>query len=273
MSATAPGMTFDQLPEGWSDGAGGYGDWFAPLTRLFAEDALDLLVTQPGQRLLDVACGTGALTLAAAGRGLAVTAVDFAPGMVSLLRATARSASLPVRVEQMDGQSLQLPDATFDAACSMFGLIFFPDADRGFSELARVTRPGGRVLVAAWAANRFLLPVAVQAALAASVAGYTPPPQPPASLRLGHAGVLKAALERTGLRHAAVTEVTHHWFIPDPTQFFAEVPAWAPPLRPILEALPATALSKAAAAFSAKIRELSTGSGLPTTALLAHATR
>jgi len=90
---------------------------------------------------------------------------------------------------------------------------------------------------------------------------------------LWHAGALKAALERAGPRHAAVTEVTHHWKIPDPATFFAEVPALAPPWRTILEALPATVLAKATAAFSAKINELSTDSGLPTTALFAHTTR
>ena len=134
----------DQRPEGWSDGAAAYDEWFAPVSSRFAINALRLLGLGPGQRLLDVAAGTGALTLQAAEAGLDVLAVDFAPGMVRLLRQRLSDGGLDARVEQMDGQALGCDNASFDAACSMFGLIFFPDLDAGARELRRRRGRGRR---------------------------------------------------------------------------------------------------------------------------------
>src|SRR5690606_11409635 len=98
--------------------------------------------------VLDVAAGSGALSLPAARLGARVLAVDISPGMVERLAARARAeglANLETRV--MDGHALELEDNTFDLAASQFGVMLFPDLPRGLSEMARVTRPGGRVLV------------------------------------------------------------------------------------------------------------------------------
>jgi SAM-dependent methyltransferase len=184
-----------------------------------------------------VAAGTGALTLMAAERGIDVTAVDFAPGMVEFLRGRLPAASPKGRVREMDGQELEFADASFDAGCSLFGLILLPDTDRGLRELARVVRPGGRVLVGAWARGRFALHHALHAALTRTVPGYTPPAGPPAFMGLGSADDLSGAFRRAGLDDVTVTEVTHGCRIDDPERFFAESPSWSPPLQPALEAM------------------------------------
>ena len=79
-------LSIDQKPEGWDAIAAAYDSSFASLTALFAQDALRLAGVQPGQRILDVAAGTGALSFAAAEAGADVLATDFSPGMIEYLR-------------------------------------------------------------------------------------------------------------------------------------------------------------------------------------------
>jgi len=130
-------------PEGWDIGAAEYNGNLAPLFRVYAADALALAGVTRGTRVLDVASGPGTLALEAARLGAEVVATDFSPGMIAQLRGRIAEAGLTnITAEVMDGQSLTLPDASFDAAFSMFGLIFFPDRRAGFRELRRVLRPG-----------------------------------------------------------------------------------------------------------------------------------
>jgi SAM-dependent methyltransferase len=261
---------FDQRPEGWSDGAAGYDGWFAPLSRLYVGDALELLALRPGQTLIDVAAGTGAVTLEAVAQGVEVTAVDFAAGMVELLRSHLAEAGLTGRVHLMDGQNLEFEDGSFDAGCSMFGLIFFADVKQGLREIARVARPGGQIIVGAWDRDRFPLFSRVQAALSEAVPGLTPPRELP-SLRMGSAADLARLADEAGLHPIGVTEVTRSWRLFDPEQFFLHAASWAPPLRGVFDQLPAPLMSQAAAAFARTVEEVG-ASGLETTALLLHAT-
>lgn len=124
----------------WDTAAQHYEETAHPFTAHFAEMALAHVPLGPDSRVLDVAAGTGALALAAARTGAQVLATDFSPGMVARIAA----AGLPnVETRVMDGQALDLPDGTFDAAFSIFGVMMFPDWRRGLAEMARVTRPGG----------------------------------------------------------------------------------------------------------------------------------
>jgi ubiquinone/menaquinone biosynthesis C-methylase UbiE len=118
-----------------------------PFTALYAKAALSRVPLSPASRVLDVAAGTGALALQAASTGARVLATDFSAGMVARIAA----AGLPnVEAKVMDGQALDLPDASFDASFSIFGVIMFPDWRKGLAEMARVTRPGGYGVVATW---------------------------------------------------------------------------------------------------------------------------
>jgi SAM-dependent methyltransferase len=272
MNAVA--VSSDQRPEGWSDGAAAYDQWFAPVSSRFAINALRLLGLGPGQRLLDVAAGTGALTLQAAKARLNVVAVDFAPGMVQLLRQRLSGAGLDARVEQMDGQALDCDGASFDAACSMFGLIFFPDLDAGARELRRVVRPGGQVLIAAWDRSGFPLPIAVEQALQAVIPGLSGPAEPAPALRVADPGSLEALLTRAGLRQVTVLEVTHDWVIPDPAALFRSLPQWAAPLQPVFDGLQPPRCDQAAEAFADIMTGMSQPAGaLPMTALFGHGLR
>ncbi|MEA2496480.1 MAG: demethylmenaquinone methyltransferase / 2-methoxy-6-polyprenyl,4-benzoquinol methylase [Thermoleophilaceae bacterium] len=107
------------------------------------ERAVDLAQVAPGSLALDVACGTGDLAMALAERGAQVTGVDFAEKMLEIARKKAP------RIEFRTGNALALdfPDNQFDAVTVGFGARNFDDLGRGLSEMARVVKPGGRVVV------------------------------------------------------------------------------------------------------------------------------
>jgi ubiquinone/menaquinone biosynthesis C-methylase UbiE len=270
----AVGLSPDQRPDGWSVGATEYDTWFAPLSSRFCRNALELLNPRPGQRLLDVAAGTGALTLGAVRAGARVQAIDFAPGMVERLRANLLEAGLDAAVDEMDGQALAFADGEFDIACSMFGLIFFPDLDAGGRELCRVVRPGGQVLIAAWDRTGFPWPRAVEQAVQAAIPGFALPQGLPPALRIGDADSLQQLLASLGCAEAQVLEVTHDWAIADPVGLFRSIPHWAAPMRGVFESLTEAQIDQASSHFAELVADLSHATGgLPTTALFGHAIR
>jgi SAM-dependent methyltransferase len=260
-----------QSPDDWSSGARGYDEAFARYTGEYAEDAIEFLRIGPGQRVLDVAAGSGAFALRAALCGAEVVAVDFAPGMVELLRELADDQGLPMRVEQMDGQALEFADGEFDAACSMFGLMFFADLDRGLRELARVTRAGGRAAVGVWDLGSSRLADVVYAAFATAAPDFTPPEAAITWASIGDPEGLAGAMTNAGLADVEVHDVRHGWRFDDPVSFFRGMPEWAPPVRPIFAAAPAAAIAAAADAFAADVAPRA--GGLTFTALIGIGTR
>jgi demethylmenaquinone methyltransferase / 2-methoxy-6-polyprenyl-1,4-benzoquinol methylase len=122
----------------------------AGLHHRWRERAADLAALAPGDRALDVATGTGDLALALARRvapGGEVVGSDFSEGMLDRARAKDEPAAASVRWEWGDALALEHPDGSFDAATVGFGARNFADLDRGLAEMARVVRPGGRVVV------------------------------------------------------------------------------------------------------------------------------
>ena len=111
---------------------------------------VDALVVEPGARVLDVACGTGGVALRAARAGADVVGIDISADQLAKARLAAEEAGLAIRFEEGDCQELPYRDGEFDAVASAFGAIFAPDHQRAAIELARVCRPGGRLVVTAW---------------------------------------------------------------------------------------------------------------------------
>jgi ubiquinone/menaquinone biosynthesis C-methylase UbiE len=138
-------------PEAWDAIAEGYDRYVAPQEVDLATDALRLVGLQPGQRLLDVAAGTGGLSLPAARLGAQVLATDWSPAMIERFEARVRLEGLRGAAGRvMDCHALELADDSFDVTGSQFGVMLVPDQPRALREMVRVTRPGGRVLVIAY---------------------------------------------------------------------------------------------------------------------------
>jgi SAM-dependent methyltransferase len=108
------------------------------------------LTPRPEQRWLDLACGTGAVAERAAARGAAVTGIDLAPALIRTAMERAAELGLEIDYRVGDCEGLELPDGAFDVVSSTCGIMFAPDHEATAQELARVTRPGGRIGLANW---------------------------------------------------------------------------------------------------------------------------
>lgn len=203
-----------------------------PLTGPFALQALGLAVPAPGDRIVDVAAGTGALAVPAARGGCAVLAMDRAPGMVA--RLATKLASYPT-CEARVGDCTALPcaDDSLDAAFSMFGVAILPVWRAGLAEMVRVTRPGGSIVLGAWPGCLGAKPMVVLH----EVFGERFPdrdfwPDPP--FPAWTADTLRDALAEAGCADVAVHRIAHTYhkpdaatFVADAMPFFATVPGVA----------------------------------------------
>lgn len=132
------------------DAARAYEDLFVPaLFGQWAPIVLDVAQVAQGQRVLDVACGTGVVAREAAARtGPTGSVVGLDPGAGML--AVAEGLAPAVEWRQGTAESLPFPDESFDAVVSQFGLMFFVDRPQALREMLRVLTPGGRLVVAVW---------------------------------------------------------------------------------------------------------------------------
>lgn len=210
----------EQARDAWSTVAAGHDEFVTPLVIPLAEQILRRVDLRPGARLLDVAAGTGALSLAAARLGAHVVATDVAPGMVERLEARARAervVNLEARV--MDACALDLEDESFDVAATQLGVTVVPDLKRGLGEMVRVTKRGGMVLIVALGPPQkaeffgFLL-----AALKATVPGFTRPPSDPAPAKFQVADPARFGerLTEAGLNNTTVESITYGLEFPPP---------------------------------------------------------
>jgi ubiquinone/menaquinone biosynthesis C-methylase UbiE len=253
-------------PDHWDATARQYQHTAHPFTARFAEAALTRVPLTSEDHVLDVAAGTGALALAAARAGARVLATDFSPGMVACI-AAAGLANVEVRV--MDGQALDLPDASFDAVFSIFGVIMFPDWRKGLAEMRRVTRPGGYGVVATWrdqGAATFLLLGQIRRKLFPERGGMT---MPAAVLAMSDPEDFARELVAAGYRDPRIEPVTYDFMfdvaaLDEPDSLFGMSPDW-------------TSLSDAdKAAVIAEVRQMARDRpvlAVPSTALIGVAER
>jgi SAM-dependent methyltransferase len=228
----------DQQPARWDDHVAVYESLFEPLTDVFARRALDRLGVAPGCRLIDVGAGSGGAALLAAQRGADVLAVDASRAMAARIRERAARSQLAgrVRAEVMDGMALDLPDASFDAALSVFGVILFPDAALGTREIARVLKPNGRAAIVTWTEiERYELAVRLMAAVTAVRGPQPPPPSLPAQLRFRDQAAFRNLLAEARLVVEDVERVEQHWRLPS-ARFIADHIAFAPGMAAMLAA-------------------------------------
>jgi SAM-dependent methyltransferase len=132
---------------------------FGRIATAYASGAAEFiarLALTPGERVLDVACGTGNLALPAARAGAVTTGVDIAPNLIEQAIANGAAERLDVRFDVGDAEALPYADASFDTAVTMFGSMFAARPGRAAGELLRVTRRGGRIAMANWTPAGFI---------------------------------------------------------------------------------------------------------------------
>jgi ubiquinone/menaquinone biosynthesis C-methylase UbiE len=119
----------------------------------FGRRLVDLAGVQPGARVLDIASGRGAVLFPMAERVTPageVVGIDLADAMALATSAEAERRGLGARVAVMDAEELSFPDESFDCVTCGFGIMFFPDQDRGLGQMRRVLKPSGRLALSTW---------------------------------------------------------------------------------------------------------------------------
>jgi SAM-dependent methyltransferase len=112
--------------------------------------AVEALDPQPGDKWLDLACGTGATSERACAAGATVTGLDLSPVLIDTAKERAGELGFSIDYVVGDVERLAFEDATFDKVSSTCGIMFAPDHEATASEIARVTRPGGRIALVNW---------------------------------------------------------------------------------------------------------------------------
>lgn len=230
--------TSPDTPESWGAASRGYAEKVAPfMMRSFADALIDRLGVDPSSSVLEVAAGSGALTEALFPRVKSLVATDFAPQMIEVLRERLGAlGATNVQCEVMDGQALELEDASFDAAACSFALMLFPNRHRGFTELHRVVRPNGRVAVSGWAGpDRFEAFGLFLSALRAAIPDLPPPASPPPVFSLADPDDFKAQMEAAGFQDVEVELVARELEVPDFAELWAMLTAGAPPVQVLFD--------------------------------------
>jgi len=214
----APGPL--SVVEPWELVSEGYSEESSTVMLPFARHAIALTELSPSARVLDVATGPGVLALELAPRVQRVDAVDFSAAMLEQLERRRRALGIEnVFARLADGQALPFSDASFDAAFSLFGLMFFPERDKGFSELYRTLRPGGVAVVSSWApVDQSPLMGLMFGALRAADPSRAAPQRNPFNLE--NPDVFLAELEAAGFRDVRVEPRTHSIFVEDAASFW-----------------------------------------------------
>ena len=195
----------------WDRIAPGYDRTNTPTQMWLGDAGLQRAGVRPGMRFLDVAAGSGALSIPAARLGAQVTAIDQSAVMLDLLTARAREEGLKIATQVMDGHTLRFEDNTFDAAGSQFGVMLFPDMPRGIREMVRVVKPAGRVLMSVYGdPHRIDFLGFFVRAVQTVQPDFTGPPSdpPPLPFQLQDPQRLRTELEAAGLSAVQVETIT-----------------------------------------------------------------
>jgi ubiquinone/menaquinone biosynthesis C-methylase UbiE len=258
--------TAEDTRAAWDKIAPLYDKTNTPTQMALATEGLRRAGLVPGMRLLDVAAGSGALSLPAARLGAKVVAIDQSAVMLDLLATRARQEGLDIECRVMDGHALELDDSHFDMAGSQFGVMLFPDMPKGIREMARVVKSGGQVLVIAYGdPHRIDFLGWLVSAIQAVRPDFTGPPMEPMPLpfQLQDPAKLRHELHAAGLKPVRVETIT------ETTQFRTGHALWEwligsnPIVETVLEEIALTSSERAIVeqTLEQRVRQRADGSG------------
>lgn len=214
----------------WDTVAEGYAATTMKLFRGYAEKALELAGVSEGSAVLDVACGPGTLPLLASDKVKSVHAIDFSESMIKSFKESVNAAGMEnIDIHCGDGQELPFSDEMFDAAFSMFGLMFFPDRTKGYAEIFRTLKPGGKVVISSWA------PVAdspVMQIMFGAIKAMKPDiPEPQTDIEsLENPEFFKTELQNAGFKQVKIVPVEGEYPIRDREEFWSDMVKGSAPI-------------------------------------------
>ncbi len=171
-----------------------------------------------GERVLDIACGTGNAAILAARFGASVTGVDQAPRLIEVARQRAGDEGLQVSFTVGDAQQLDFADASFDVVLSIFGLVFAAGREKAFAEMVRVLKPEGRAFFTVWLPGGPIDEMVGK--LIRAVSAATGSSREPPEFEWHDASAVQALADRHGVS-AGFHEAEIQFVAPSPEEYFA----------------------------------------------------
>lgn len=226
----------------WDEAAERYEKLSNSLFAPTAEEFVAFAGLKKKWRVLDVACGPGIATRAAAVRideKGSVLGIDLAPGMLARAKAApvARRAA-PIEYAEMDVHALPLPDASFDAAISQLGLMLFAEPDKALGEMTRVTKPGGVVAcLVQGRREKMLFTSLVLHAIVEADPSLRAPYGAPTLYTFGPDGALEAAFARAGLLEISTKRLNGTFRFASPEEYWTTMTEGAGRSRAMLDSL------------------------------------
>lgn len=251
-----PSLAPEQDPKIWNLVAGKYAEHLDPMTGAYAPDVIRLADIKPHDRVLDVACGAGAVAIPAARTGADVLATDISSEFVDLVSQRAREQGLVnLKAQEMDGQALDLSDDAFDRVVSNFGVFLFPEREKGFREIHRVLKPGGKAVMTSFVAppdNEWM--EFFGTSMKRAFPG-TPPPPPPKFLELADPERFRRELEEAGFSDVQIETNHHRTSWPTVDQAWSALAESAPVFHAIMQKVGDEGVDRLRKAFDALAQE------------------
>ena len=245
-----------------------------------AEAMLEAAHLQPGERVLELACGPGGVGIAAAaimGPNGEVVLSDVAPEMTAIAGDRAKNAGLTnVTTREMDLEQIDEPKASFDAVLCREGLMLVPDPATAVRECHRILRPGGRAVFAVWGPRERNPWLGILFdAVTAETGMPVPPPGIPGPFSLEGPGALGELLVGAGFADVAVREIPSPVHASSVDDWWSVVPSLAGPIARVLASLPAEVSAAIRVRADAAMADFATPDGfeLPGVSVLGAGTR
>jgi len=210
-------------------------DGYAETTMLvfeqFADEAIAASKLKPNATVLDVACGPGTLALRLAQQAGKIHGIDFSAAMLANFKSKIeQSGHQHIELHCGDAQTLPYADNTFDAAFSLFGLMFFPERKKGFAEINRTLKPGGSIAVTSWAPIDQSPAMQMMFGAVRAIKPDLPPPQRSIGT-LEDPTVFKQEMQDAGFRNVDIRCVTKPFPVTTLSEFWESMLKGSAPLQ------------------------------------------